>query len=158
MACWDGTFDPVPETPSQIEERIRLKNLKRIEAYEKSSYEYNPKAFWLAPDRWDGIDKPNLKDPGSEAFWMRVREAIAPPPPPKPVEPPKAPERPVPPAMQQIEGKWPCGCPSYKGKTKWSMTGSNTTYQGIWETCNNCGSGWAEGTKQLVYRFRQRYT
>jgi hypothetical protein len=37
-----------------------------------------PGAFWLHPDRWKGIDRPNPRDPGADWFFLRVRDAMKP--------------------------------------------------------------------------------
>lgn len=160
MAMWDGTFDPPKKNELDL---LVERELKRIDDYERQFRNSGTLAFWVDPDRWEGIDKPNLKDPGSEAFWMRE---------PAPKAPvmdlatlalvpvPKAPERPVPPALQQYEGKWPCGCPSYHGK-QYLKIQFNGQYNGDWATCSNCGAGWkrnhATGEEKLVYRLRQRF-
>ncbi len=47
------------------------------EAKEAEARLYDPLAFWLHPDRWEGIEQPNLKSKGGMAFWMIDREPRA---------------------------------------------------------------------------------
>jgi hypothetical protein len=42
------------------------------DALEADSYYENPLAFWLAPDRWDGID------PYKQCFWEVERSTVSP--------------------------------------------------------------------------------
>lgn len=175
MAMWDGTFDDYHKK-NELDNLLE-RELKRIDEYEKQFANSGTLAFWLDPDRWEGTGSTNLRDPGCVPFWMREK---APKPVAKPanhslriadgcirddfiageIELPEPPARPVPPALQQIEGKWPCGCPAYKGRQIVRIK-SNGQYDGEWTTCSNCGAGWKRnsftGEDKLVYRLRQRF-
>lgn len=51
-------------------------HIRKADEQDRKDFADNPLAFWATPDRWEGIDKPNRRDPGSEVFWMIDRVPV----------------------------------------------------------------------------------
>lgn len=65
--------------PEQEDEHLA----QRDEAQCQDARMFTGLDFWNAPDRWDGIENPNLRSPNGQAFWMierQVKKYISPPP------------------------------------------------------------------------------